>query len=135
MLGCLWYSKEQENVRFCHKHSSTGYFTADYFNIDPNFGTNEDFKQVVEHLHAEGIKVVLDGVFNHVGRGFFGFEDVLKNRETSEYKDWFHINFWGNSHYNDGFYYEGWEGNYVQAKTQPFSAEKMKTTLLASKAK
>ena len=70
----------------------------------------------MDKLHAEGIKVVLDGVFNHVGRGFFGFQDVLKNREASEYRDWFHINFGGNSHYNDGLYYEGWEGNYDLVK-------------------
>ena len=93
-----------------------GYNTRDYQKLDCRLGTNEDFKQVVDKLHAEGIKVVLDGVFNHVGRGFFGFEDVLKNREASEYKDWFHINFGGNSHYNDGLYYEGWEGNYDLVK-------------------
>ena len=93
-----------------------GYNTRDYRKLDCRLGTNEDFKQVVDKLHAEGIKVVLDGVFNHVGRGFFGFEDVLKNREASEYRDWFHINFGGNSHYNDGLYYEGWEGNYDLVK-------------------
>ena len=93
-----------------------GYNTRDYQKLDCRLGTNEDFKQVVEKLHAEGIRVVLDGVFNHVGRGFFGFEDVLKNREASEYKDWFYINFGGNSSYNDGLYYEGWEGNYDLVK-------------------
>ena len=93
-----------------------GYNTRDYQKLDCRLGTNEDFKQVVEKLHAEGIKVVLDGVFNHVGRGFFAFQDVLKNREASEYKDWFHLNFGGNSHYNDGLYYEGWEGNYDLVK-------------------
>ena len=93
-----------------------GYNTRDYRKLDCRLGTNEDFKQVVDKLHAEEIKVVLDGVFNHVGRGFFGFEDVLKNREASEYKDWFHINFGGNSSYNDGLYYEGWEGNYDLVK-------------------
>ena len=93
-----------------------GYNTRDYQKVDCRLGTNEDFKQVVEKLHYEGIKVVLDGVFNHVGRGFFGFEDVLKKREASEYKDWFHIHFDGNSSYNDGLYYEGWEGNYDLVK-------------------
>ena len=58
-----------------------GYNTRDYQKLDCRLGTNEDFKQVVDKLHAEGIKVVLDGVFNHVGRGFFGFQDVLKNRK------------------------------------------------------
>ena len=87
-----------------------GYNTRDFQKLDCRLGTNEDFKQVVDKLHAEGIKVVLDGVFNHVGRGFFGFQDVLQNRENSTYKDWFKIDFWGNSPYNDGLYYEGWEG-------------------------
>ena len=93
-----------------------GYNTRDYQKLDCRLGTNEDFKQVVDKLHKEGIKVVLDGVFNHVGRGFFGFEDVLNKREASEYKEWFHINFSGNSPYNDGLYYEGWEGNYDLVK-------------------
>ena len=93
-----------------------GYNTRDYTKIDCRLGTNEDFKEVCDALHEEGIKVVLDGVFNHVGRGFFAFQDVLKNRENSPYKDWFHINFGGNSNYNDGLWYEGWEGNYDLVK-------------------
>ena len=94
-----------------------GYNTRDYTKIDCRLGTNEDFKKVCEALHAAGIKVVLDGVFNHVGRGFWAFQDVLKNRENSRYKDWFaRIAFDGNSNYNDGLWYEGWEGNYDLVK-------------------
>ncbi|MCR5650100.1 MAG: cyclomaltodextrinase [Lachnospiraceae bacterium] len=93
-----------------------GYNTRDYSKIDVRLGTNEDFKKVCDGLHAEGIKVVLDGVFNHVGRGFWAFKDVLANRENSPYKDWFNINFSGNSNYNDGLWYEGWEGNYDLVK-------------------
>ena len=94
-----------------------GYNTRDYTKIDVRLGTNEDFKRVCDELHANGIKVVLDGVFNHVGRGFFAFQDVLKNRENSPYKDWFaRIAFDGNSNYNDGLWYEGWEGNYDLVK-------------------
>ena len=93
-----------------------GYNTRDYKKIDVRLGTNEDFKAVCDHLHDAGIKVVLDGVFNHVGRGFFGFQDVLKNRENSPYKDWFFIHFDGNSNYNDGLWYEGWEGNFDLVK-------------------
>lgn len=93
-----------------------GYNTRDYKKIDVRLGTNEDFKNVVEKLHENGIKVVIDGVFNHVGRGFFGFQDVLKNREASAYRDWFNISFDGNSNYNDGLWYEGWEGNYDLVK-------------------
>ena len=94
-----------------------GYNTRDYTKIDTRLGTNEDFKKVCDALHEEGIKVVLDGVFNHVGRGFFAFQDVLQNRENSRYKDWFaRIAFDGNSNYNDGLWYEGWEGNYDLVK-------------------
>ena len=93
-----------------------GYNTRDYKKIDCRLGTNEDFKSLVSLLHKNDIKVVLDGVFNHVGRGFWAFQDVLQNRENSRYRDWFFINFSGNSHYNDGLWYEGWEGNYDLVK-------------------
>ena len=94
-----------------------GYNTRNYRQIDCRLGTNEDFKKVCDELHRAGIKVVLDGVFNHVGRGFFAFQDVLKNRENSPYVSWFsRIDFGGNSGYNDGLWYEGWEGNYDLVK-------------------
>ena len=94
-----------------------GYNTRDYTKIDTRLGTNEDFAEVCDNLHKEGIKVVLDGVFNHVGRGFWAFQDVLKNREQSPYVNWFgRIAFDGNSNYNDGLWYEGWEGNYDLVK-------------------
>ena len=93
-----------------------GYNTRDYKKIDTRLGTNEDFKRVVDKLHEAGIKVVIDGVFNHVGRGFDKFRDVLEKRWDSPYKDWFNINFDGNSNYNDGLWYEGWEGNYDLVK-------------------
>ena len=93
-----------------------GYNTRDYKKIDCRLGTNADFKKVCEALHENGFKVVLDGVFNHVGRGFYQFQDVIKNREGSPYLNWFHINLGGNSNYNDGLWYEGWEGNYDLVK-------------------
>ncbi len=93
-----------------------GYNTRDYTKIDTRLGTNEDFAQICDNLHKEGIRVVLDGVFNHVGRGFWAFQDVLQKRWESLYKDWFHISFDGNSNYNDGLWYEGWEGNYDLVK-------------------
>ena len=93
-----------------------GYNTRDFRKIDVRLGTNEDFTDVCQALHKEGIKVVLDGVFNHVGRGFWAFQDVLEKRWDSPYKDWFHISFDGNSNYNDGLWYEGWEGNYDLVK-------------------
>lgn len=93
-----------------------GYNTRDYQKVDVRLGTNEDFAEVCRNLHEAGIRVVLDGVFNHVGRGFWAFRDVLANREGSRYVNWFHLNFGGNSNYNDGLWYEGWEGNYDLVK-------------------
>lgn len=93
-----------------------GYDTRDYKTIDCRLGNNEDFKIVCEKLHENGIKVILDGVFNHVGRGFWAFRDVMEKKWDSPYKDWFHISFDGNSGYNDGFWYEGWEGHYELVK-------------------
>ena len=105
-------------VYFCPVFESDthGYNTRDYKKIDCRLGTNEDFKEVCEDLHAAGIRVILDGVFNHVGRGFSQFQDVLIRRWESPYKDWFNISFDGNSPYNDGLWYEGWEGNYDLVK-------------------
>ena len=91
---------------------SHGYDTRDYFKLDERLGTNDDFRDVCRALHDNGIRVVLDGVFNHVGRGFKQFRDVQEKREQSPYRDWFHIDFNGNSNYNDGFWYDGWEGHY-----------------------
>ena len=88
-----------------------GYDTRDYKKIDCRLGTNEDFAEVCKDLHAHNVKIVLDGVFNHVGRGFWAFKDVQEKKWDSPYKDWFCINFDGNSCYNDGFWYEGWEGH------------------------
>ena len=95
----------------CH-----GYDTRDYRKIDCRLGSNKDFARVCHTLHDHGIRVVLDGVFNHVGRGFWAFQDVREKKWDSPYKDWFHINFDGNSNYNDGFWYEGWEGHYELVK-------------------
>ena len=94
-----------------------GYNTRDYRKVDVRLGTNEDFKKVCDALHENGIRVVLDGVFNHVGRGFGPFQDVVRNRQNSPYVDWFgRISFEGNSNYNDGLWYEGWEGHYDLVK-------------------
>ncbi len=93
-----------------------GYNTRDYKKIDCRLGTNEDFKKVCRQLHENGIRIVLDGVFNHVGRGFYQFQDVVQKREGSPYLNWFHVNLGGNSNYNDGLWYEGWEGNYDLVK-------------------
>ena len=101
-------------VYFCPMFDSDrhGYDTRDYTRLDPRLGTNEDMKKLCDELHENGIRIVLDGVFNHVGRGYSAFQDVLRNRENSPYKDWFcGVNFGWNNCYNDGLSYEGWEGH------------------------
>lgn len=88
-----------------------GYETTDYRLVDRRLGTNDEFRDFVKYCHDIGLRVIVDGVFNHVGRRFFAFEDVLKNRENSEYCSWFcNLNFSGNNEYNDGFSYENWGG-------------------------
>ncbi|MEE0729077.1 MAG: alpha-amylase family glycosyl hydrolase, partial [Oscillospiraceae bacterium] len=108
-VGAVYFSPVFES-------DTHGYDTRDYRKLDCRLGTNEAFREVCTALHEAGIRVVLDGVFNHVGRGFWAFQDVLKNREASPYRDWFHINFGGNSNYNDGLWYEGWEGHFELVK-------------------
>ena len=93
-----------------------GYDTRDYRTVDRRLGTNEDLKAVCDAFHKAGIRVMLDGVFNHVGRGFWAFQDVQQKKWDSPYKDWFRLSFDGNSNYNDGFWYEGWEGHYELVK-------------------
>ena len=94
-----------------------GYDMKDYRRIDKRLGNNESFKKVCDMLHANGIRIVLDGVFNHVGRDFWAFKDVQENERQSEYADWFqNINFYGTSPYGDPFSYEAWEGHYSLVK-------------------
>ncbi len=93
-----------------------GYDTRDFKSIDCRLGSNQDFADVCKALHDHHVKIVLDGVFNHVGRGFWAFKDVQEKKWDSPYKDWFHISFEGNSCYDDGFWYEGWEGHFELVK-------------------
>ncbi len=94
-----------------------GYETTDYKKLDSRLGTNEDLTNYVAECHRQGIRVILDGVFNHTGRDFFAFKDIREKRENSPYKDWYrNVNFWGNNQYNDGFSYENWGGYDLLAK-------------------
>ena len=93
-----------------------GYDTRDYNRLDCRLGTKEDFQQVCAALHEAGLKVMLDGVLNHVGRGFWAFRDVQEKKWDSPYKDWFRISFDGDTGYHDGFWYEAWEGCYELVK-------------------
>ncbi len=88
-----------------------GYETIDYKKLDRRLGDNDDLVKFVQTCHEKGVKVIFDGVFNHVGRDFFAFKDLLEKREASPYKDWFkQVNFSGNNEYNDGLSYENWGG-------------------------
>lgn len=89
--------------------SSHGYDTTDLYDVDKRLGTIAEFCALVERLHAAGIKVVLDAVFNHVGRAFAPFCDVRAG--GGRYRDWFYIRE-GDTPYGDGLYYEPWEGHF-----------------------
>ena len=103
---------------------SHGYDTTDYRLVDRRLGTNDDFKQFVKNCHANDVKVIVDGVFNHTGRDFFAFQDIKQNRENSRYKDWYcNVNFWGNNEYNDGFSYDNWGGYNLLAKLNLWNSE------------
>ena len=96
---------------------SHGYDTIDYRKVDGRLGTNDEFKAYVKHCHQNGMKVIVDGVFNHTGRGFFAFQDIKQYREGSRYRDWYcNVNFWGNNEYNDGFSYDNWGGHNLLVK-------------------
>lgn len=73
-------------------NSNHKYDILDYFKIDPHFGDEEDFRKLVENLHARDMKLVLDGVFNHMSKDNPIFQDVLAKQKDSDYFDWFYIN-------------------------------------------
>ncbi|MFX1456162.1 MAG: alpha-amylase family glycosyl hydrolase [Promethearchaeota archaeon] len=95
---------------------SHGYDTTDYMKIDHRLGNNELFKQIITELHSMNIRVIVDGVFNHVGREFESFKDIQLYRETSWRKHWHFVDFSKDSPYNDGFDYKNWEGHYGLVK-------------------
>ena len=93
--------------------SSHGYDTRDYRLTDRRLGDNEDFIHFVKLCHQAGIRVVVDGVFNHTGREFFAFRDIQEKREHSPYCGWYRgVNFGWDSPFHDGFSYEAWQGHY-----------------------
>jgi glycosidase len=71
--------------------SNHRYNTSDYFRIDPRLGDMQDFQQFLASAHSRGMRVILDGVFNHCGRGFYAFNDLMENEGHSPYLDWFHV--------------------------------------------
>lgn len=93
--------------------SSHGYDTRDYKLVDKRLGSNQGFQEFVDKCHGVGIKVVVDGVFNHTGRSFFAFEDIQKHGEMSAYTDWYKgVNHGVSSPLGDSFGYEAWQGHW-----------------------
>ena len=109
-VNCIVFNPVFESTRH-------GYDTIDYKKIDSRLGDNESFKNICRTLHENGIRVMLDGVFNHVGRDFFAFKDIRERGMGSIYTSWFHnIRFDQQSPYGDPFSYEGWAGFYDLVK-------------------
>ncbi len=74
--------------------SNHRYHTYDYLNVDPLLGGNDALDELIEEMHSRGMKLILDGVFNHCGRGFWAFHHLLENGDSSPYRDWFHVHRW-----------------------------------------
>jgi cyclomaltodextrinase / maltogenic alpha-amylase / neopullulanase len=97
--------------------SAHGYDTADYYHVDRRLGTDETLAGLIGTLHAEGIRVLLDGVFHHVGRDFWAFRDLREKGSGSSYRDWFAgVDFNRRSPYDDVFAYDGWQGHFDLVK-------------------
>ena len=115
--------------------SSHKYDSATYHHIDPYFGPSpgEDIKfieneipddpetwiwtnadklalELIKKVHSRGMKIIFDGVFNHVGINHWAFKDVVKNQRRSKYKDWFKIISWDDEKKGTKFNYKGWFG-------------------------
>lgn len=91
--------------------STHGYDTRDFRLIDRRLGTNVSFRSFVDCCHEHGIRVVVDGVFNHTGREFFAFRDLQAHRDQSPYAGWYrNVNFGWGSPLGDSFGYESWHG-------------------------
>jgi len=91
---------------------SHGYDTVDYYHVDRRLGNNEDLRRLVRAFHDAGMRVILDGVFNHTGREFFAFKGIKAQGAASAYTDWYvGLDFSRNNDQGDGFSYEGWAGH------------------------
>jgi len=97
--------------------SAHGYDTVDYYHVDRRLGEDQTLSQLCANLHRDGIRIILDGVFNHVGRDFWAFYDVRQHGQASPYCSWFQgLRFDGRSPYGDPFVYDGWNGHYDLVK-------------------
>jgi cyclomaltodextrinase / maltogenic alpha-amylase / neopullulanase len=92
--------------------SNHRYNTTNYYQIDPKLGTQADFQALIDHAHKNNVRIILDGVFNHCGRGFFAFNDLLENQEHSPYRQWYYIKHFPINAYSVGEAsdYLGWWG-------------------------
>ena len=109
-IGAVYFSPVFES-------DNHGYDTRDFTKIDCRLGTNEDFKAVCDALQRKRYQsLCLTACSTTWAAAFFAFRDVQEKKWDSPYKDWFHLNFDGNSAYNDGFWYEGWEGHFELVK-------------------
>ncbi|NLA80208.1 MAG: alpha-amylase, partial [Chloroflexi bacterium] len=94
-----------------------GYDTANYYEVDRRLGTRQDLRDFALELKRRGMALVLDGVFNHVGRDFWAFKDLLAHGQSSAYKDWFDgLRFDQISPFGDPFSYEAWSGHFDLVK-------------------
>ncbi|MED5320220.1 MAG: glycoside hydrolase family 13 protein, partial [Cyanobacteriota bacterium] len=87
------------------------YHAYDYFEVDPLLGGNAALRDLIDAVHRRGMKLVLDGVFNHCGRGFWAFHHVVENGADSPYRDWFHVHRWPLQPYpapGEDCGYDGW---------------------------
>jgi neopullulanase len=71
--------------------SNHRYHTYDYLRVDPLLGGDAALRELIDTAHARGMRIVLDGVFNHTGRGFWAFHHILENGIASPYLDWFRV--------------------------------------------
>lgn len=93
-----------------------GYDIADYFRVDRRLGDRSVMARIAAEAHERGLKLVLDGVFHHVGREFWAFRDVREKGAESRFADWFFLDFNGTSPFNDRFSYHSWNGCYDLVK-------------------
>ncbi len=97
--------------------SAHGYDTVDYFHVDRRLGSDETLAQLSQEIHRRGMRLVLDAVFNHVGRDFWAFYDLRQHGAQSAYRDWFAgLRFDQTNSFHDPFSYEGWNGHYSLVK-------------------
>lgn len=104
--------------------TSHGYDTKDFYQIDKRLGTNDEFKDFVKACHKHHIKVVVDGVFNHTGKEFFAFLDILNHRENSMYRYWYKdVDFSSSAPSGEPFYFAAWRNIYDLANLNLYNEE------------